>query len=70
MPNNLQLDNCYILAEYVYLDQNEANRFRLSDLQIPIVQHYSMNPFQTRALPTARIPLKYSKSKQKIFILC
>ena len=41
MPNNLQLGECYILAEYAYLDQNDANRFRLADLQIPVVQHYS-----------------------------
>jgi hypothetical protein len=69
MPQNLQLQNCYILAEYVYLDQNEANRFRLADLQIPIVQHYSMNPFQTRGLPTARIPLNIPNPTNDIFFM-
>jgi hypothetical protein len=69
MPLNLQLGDCYILAEYVYLDQNEANRFRLADLQIPIVQHYSMNPFQTRGLPTARIPLNIPNPTKDIFFM-
>ena len=68
MPN-LQLGDCYILAEYVYLDQNEANRFRLSDLQIPVVQHYAMNPFQTRGLPTARISLNIPNPTRDIFFM-
>jgi Major capsid protein N-terminus len=68
MPN-LQLGECYIMAEYVYLDQNEANRFRLADLQIPIVQHYSMNPFDTRGLPTARIPLYVPNPTRDIFFM-
>ena len=69
MPNNLQLGECYILAEYVYLDQNEANRFRLADLQIPIVQHYRMNPFQTRGLATARIPLNIPNPTKDIYFM-
>lgn len=69
MPLNLQLGDCYILAEYVYLDQNEANRFRLSDLQIPIVQHYAMKPFQTRGLPTARIRLDIPNPTRDIYFM-
>jgi hypothetical protein len=65
----LQLGECYILAEYVYLDQNEANRFRLADLQIPIVQHYTMNPFQTRGLPTARMRLEIPNPTRDIFFM-
>ena len=69
MPINLQLGECYILVEYVYLDQNEANRFRLSDLQIPVVQHYAMKPFQTRGLPTARIPLNIPNPTRDIYFM-
>ena len=65
----LQLGECYILAEYVYLDQNEANRFRLGDLQIPVVQHYKINPFQTRGLPTARIRLDIPNPTRDIFFM-
>jgi hypothetical protein len=69
MPLNLQLQNCYILAEYVYLDQNEANRFRLADLQVPIVQHYAMKPFDTRGLATARIRLDVPNPTKDIYFM-
>ena len=69
MPINLQLSDCYIMAEYVYLDQNEANRFRLADLQMPVVEHYAMNPFQTRGLPTARIRLDIPNPTRDIFFM-
>jgi len=69
MPLNLQLGECYIMAEYVYLDQNEANRFRLADLQMPVVEHYAMNPFQTRGLPTARIRLDIPNPTRDIFFM-
>lgn len=70
MPTALQLGECYIMAEYVYLDQNEANRFRLADLQIPVVQHYAMNPFDSRGLPTARIRLDIPNPTRDIFFMC
>ena len=69
MPLNLQLGDCYIMAEYVYLDQNEANRFRLADLQIPIVQHYAMKPYDTRGLPNARIRLDIPNPTKDIFFM-
>jgi hypothetical protein len=70
MPNNLQLGECYVMAEYVYLDQNEANRFRLSDLQVPIVQHYAMKPYDTRGLANARVPLTIPNPTRDIFFMC
>lgn len=69
MPT-LQLGECYIMAEYIYLDQNEANRFRLADLQIPVVQHYAMNPFDTRGLLSARIRLDIPNPTRDIFFMC
>lgn len=66
----LQLGECYIMAEYVYLDQNEANRFRLADLQMPVVQHYAMNPFDSRGLPSARIRLDIPNPTRDIFFMC
>jgi len=70
MPLNLQLGECYIMAEYTYLDQNEANRFRLADLQVPVVQHYAMNAFDTQGLPSARIPLYIPNPTRDIFFMC
>ena len=65
----LQLGECYILAEYVYVDQNEANRFRLADLQIPVVQHYAIDPFNTEGLPTAKIHLDIPNPTRDIFFM-
>ncbi len=69
MPNQLQLGDTYIMAEYIYLDQPEANRFRLADLQIPIVQHYHMKPFDTRGLMTARIRLDIPNPTRNIYFM-
>ena len=66
----LQLGDCYVMAEYVYLDQNEANRFRLADIQVPVVQHYAMNPFDTRGLMNARIRLDIPNPTRDIFFMC
>lgn len=70
MPFSLPLGECYIMAEYVYLDQNEANRFRLSDLQVPVVQHYATNPFDSRGLPVARIRLDIPNPTRDLFFMC
>lgn len=70
MPLSLPLGECYIMAEYVYLDQNEANRFRLADLQIPVIQHYAMNPFDSRGLPTSRIRLDIPNPTRDLFFMC
>lgn len=69
MPINLQLRDCYIMAEYVYLDQPSANRFRLADLQYPIITHNIQQPFDTRGLPTARIPLTVSNPAKELFFM-
>ena len=70
MPNALQLGECYIMAEYIYLDQNEANRFRLADLQVPVVQHYLMNPYDSQGLPTARIRMDIPNPCRDLFFMC
>ena len=70
MPISLPLGDCHIMAEYVYLDQNEANRFRLADLQVPIVQHYAMNPYDTRGLQTAQIRLDIPNPTRDLYFMC
>lgn len=63
----LPLGETYIIAEYVYLDQPEANLFRLGDLQIPIVQHYAIQPYPSRGLPRLRIPLAVPNPTKDLF---
>ena len=58
MSNIFNLGQTYVLAEYVYLDKPEANRFRLSDIKIPIVQHYNFDPVDTQGLN--RLNYKFS----------
>jgi hypothetical protein len=67
MPNLFMPGDTYIMAEYVYLDQPEANRFRLADLQVPIVQHYTIQPWPTQGLPRARIPLDIPNPCRDLF---
>jgi hypothetical protein len=58
MPSILQLGDTYIMAEYVYLDGPEANRFRISDIEVPVTQHYVYDPFDTNGSSRATIPLR------------
>lgn len=57
MPSPLLLKDTYVIAEYIYLDGPEANRFRISDIEVPVTQHYAFEPHDTSAAPMASIPL-------------
>lgn len=63
----LTLGETYILAEYIYLDKPEANRFRVADLQVPITQHYAMEPYQTLGLPRAQIRVDVPNPTRDLF---
>ena len=67
MPTDLSLGDTYILAEYIYLDAPEANRFRISDIEVPITQHYSFEPHDTSAAATAVISLAIPNPTRNIF---
>ena len=67
MPNQFIPGDTYVMAEYVYLDQPEANRFRLADLQIPIVQHYTIQPVETKGTPRARIRIDIPNPTRDLF---
>lgn len=70
MPTNqiLQvLGETYIMAEYIYLDKPEANRFRLADIQVPILQHYVFDPVDTNSMPQANCYLKIANPTRNLF---
>lgn len=67
MPNSYTLDDTYVLAEYVYLDKPEANKFRISDIQYPIPQHYLFEPADTNGLPKLSIPLRIPNPTRDLF---
>lgn len=70
MPQAMTLGDCYMMAEYVYLDQPEANRFRLADLQVPVVQHFAVAPYDTRGLQVARIGLNLPNPTRELSFMC
>jgi hypothetical protein len=67
MPSSYSLGDTYMLAEYVYLDKPEANKFRISDIQYPIPQHYLFEPTDTNGLPRLTIPLRVPNPTRDLF---
>jgi len=67
MPLVLQPQEAYILAEYIYLDKAEANRWRLGDIQLPIVQHYAIEPKDSQNAPYVTIPMELSNPIRHLY---
>lgn len=61
------LGETYLMAEYIYLDRPEANRFRLADIQIPVLQHYSFEPVDNRRADVANCYLKIPNPTRNLF---
>ena len=70
MPSQYSMTDAYLLVEYIYLDKPEANRFRIADIQVPIVQHYIFDPVDTQANNFARIPLIIPNPTRDLFFYC
>jgi hypothetical protein len=64
------LGDTYLLAEYIYLDAPEANRFRIADITLPITQHYSLQALDTQGLPQAQIDIQTPNPVRDIFFYC
>ena len=67
MPNVMSLGDTYVMAEYIYLDRPEANRFRIADIQIPVPQHYPFEPLDTQLSANVRMPLKVPNPTRALF---
>lgn len=67
MPPVLTLGDTYLMAEYVYLDKAEANRFRLADLQYPVPQHYALTPYETNSFAHVSIPIRVPNPTRTLF---
>ena len=70
MPGTFTIPESYLLVEYIYLDKAEANRFRIADLQVPVVQHYILNPQDTNKNLYTNIPLSIPNPTRDIFFYC
>jgi hypothetical protein len=69
MSTTYSLGDTYLLAEYIYLDKPEANRFRLADIQIPITQHYQIEPRDTQGFKDISIPLDLPNPTRHLFFM-
>jgi len=67
MPTTLTLGDTYMYAEYIYLDAPEANKFRISDIEVPITQHYTFEPYDTGTSATATVNLSIPNPTRNIF---
>jgi hypothetical protein len=70
MPTAQMLQNLgdtYLMAEYVYLDRAEANRFRLADIQVPVLEHYAFDPVDTVGIGTVNCYLKIANPTRNLF---
>ena len=70
MPSQFSMSDAYLLVEYIYLDKPEANRFRIADIQVPVVQHYTFDPVDNQSNNYARIPLIVPNPTRDIFFYC
>jgi hypothetical protein len=61
------LGDTYLMAEYVYLDRAEANRFRLADIQVPVLQHYTFDPVDTNGSSDVNCYLKIPNPTRNLF---
>jgi hypothetical protein len=69
MPLSLSLGDTYLLAEYVYLDKPEANRFRLADIQLPITNHYRIEPRDTQNFRDISISMELPNPTRHLFFM-
>jgi len=70
MPSKFSMTDAYLLVEYIYLDAPEANRFRIADIQVPVVQHYIIDPVDTQTNLHVRIPMIVPNPTRDIFFYC
>jgi len=67
IPVTPVLGDTYIMAEYIYLDKPEANRFRVSDIQVPITQHYAFDPVDTKGITPVNCYLKIPNPTRNLY---
>jgi len=70
MPSRFSLQDCYLLCEYISLEEYEASLFRSNMLEYRVEQHYIVPPKNTQSAPNVRIPLPYSNPVKEIHWVC
>jgi len=66
MPINLPIGDCYLLCEYISLEESEAITLRSTQIDYRVEQHYIVPPQQSQRGPNVRLPLPYSNPVKDI----
>ena len=66
MPTNFPLGDCYLLCEYISLEEAESVAFRSTQIDYRVEQHYIVPPNSTQRGANVRIPLPYSNPVKDI----
>ena len=69
MPTTFSLGDTYILAEYIYLDKAEANRFRLANIEIPVPQYVRIEPQDSQAAKDIRTRLEIANPTRHLYTM-
>ena len=69
LKTDIHIEDAYLLCEYIYVDKSEANRFRVSDIRVPVVQHYILEPFDNKSTPYANIPIRVPNPARALYIV-
>lgn len=65
--SQLHLGDTYLLAEYIYVDKPEANRFRVADLKYPVLQHYIIEPADNKEQAFINIPIRVPNPTRALY---
>ena len=66
MPTNLPLGDCYLLCEYISLEDAEAIAFRSAQIDYRVEQHYIVPPQATQRAANVRLRLPYNNPVKDI----
>lgn len=70
MPARLQIQDAYLLCEYISLEEYEALLLRSAMLEYRVEQHYIVPPHYTQSSPNVRFTLPYSNPVKDIQWVC
>jgi hypothetical protein len=69
MPLTFELGDTFLLAEYVYLDKAEANRFRQGNIELPVTQYTRIEPRDTQRFRDIRMTLELANPTRHLYIM-
>lgn len=69
MSTVMDIDECYVFAEYVYVDKFEAHTFRGADIKLPIIQHVEVPVISNNGASDMIMPLRIGNPARGIYFM-